>query len=549
LGSSSGRSGASTRLLSPSTMAFVCPTTTTATPASAGLDARRTTTALHSRHNLYCNAINHPQLYPTTTTTIRHGVMLMNDEFISPSIALPPVQQQQRQWHSRPRRCRSLMMMKMMMLISNKVDVGYRSVTGLVPSTTLCTTSIGPSMDIQRPRRGTNKRQRSEMWWNRKGSNTALQSTKRNQDNNKHDDHYSNDEDDDEDIEEEESDEAFLKRELTRLESLEDLLDEIENYCLIEDMCDDDNVDDDGDDDNDYDDNDDFNGVGGPDDDDIDELFSLLQETDSIGIDQLVDEDNDDEDDNEDDDDRCIPDLASFGLEQALLQGVVPANAQVGGDTLPGDWGFDPLHLAEKDYIHQAQYQLLSILPGGNPMKDPPPRPRPSALVLRDYREAEIRHGRLAMLAATFWPLQEKLDKLVLQDDQFGPLIYGPITLPYFPLIMTLLMMLLGYLDIYAKAIKEEEGIGDAFLPGDCFWDPLRVLEGAPPSMKRNMQERELFNGRVAMVAFAAFVFEEATSHQALVDITSNELLFVPAYQISFIQDWLDGQFGTYYHH
>lgn len=325
-------------------------------------------------------------------------------------------------------------------------------------------------------------------------------------------------EDDDDDGDE--SDGAFLQRELTRLESLEGLLQDIEKYCLIEDMCDDDEDDDDDD------------GEG----DDVDELFSLLQQTEST----TTTKDSDGKA-------RNIPEMASLRLEQALLQGVVPAYAQVGGDTLPGDWGFDPLHLAEKDYLHQAQYWLLSLVPGGNPDNDPPPGRRPSALVLRDYREAEIRHGRLAMLAAIIWPLQEKLDKLYLEDDQFGPLIYGPVTLPYFPLVMTLLMMLLGYLDIYAKAIKEEEGIGDAFLPGDCFWDPLKVLEGAPPSMKRNMQERELFNGRVAMVAVAAYVFEEATSHQALVDIASNELLFVPAYQVSFIQEWLDGQFGTYY--
>ena len=105
------------------------------------------------------------------------------------------------------------------------------------------------------------------------------------------------------------------------------------------------------------------------------------------------------------------------------------------------------------------------------------------------------------------------------------------------------MLMLLGYLDIYTKDIQEEEGVGDAFLPGDCFWDPLKILEGAPATMTRNMQERELFNGRMAMLAFAAFVFEEATSRQAIIDIPGNEFLFVPAYQIPAVQSWLDAQF------
>ena len=174
-------------------------------------------------------------------------------------------------------------------------------------------------------------------------------------------------------------------------------------------------------------------------------------------------------------------------------------------------------------------------------------------LQLRGYcikynREAEIRHGRLAMCAVTIWPIQEKLDQLLLNDEDFGPILNvqtDAITLPYFPLFMTLIMMLLGYLDIYAKELQEDQNIGDAFLPGDCFFDPLKILQGAPSSMKRNMQERELFNGRVAMIAFAAFVFEELVSHRAIVDIQGNEILFVPLYQIQFVQEWLDSQFLT----
>lgn len=292
-----------------------------------------------------------------------------------------------------------------------------------------------------------------------------------------------NDDDDDQILDNDEDDwddRAFLLGELTRLESLEDLLEDIEEYCAIEGMCDDD--DDEGEGNDNEEDDDDFAEVMLDELEKLDELFSFL-------------EDNSDDDDDDDDFDMTtmspqsgnrgskeeIDDLkflaqASKELEKALLQGVVPVDASVGRDTIPGDWGFDPLNLADKDYIRQAQYRLLTLLPGGNPNNDPPPPPRPAALVLRDYREAEIRHGRLAMLAAVFWPLQEKLDQLLLDEDQFGPILYGPVTLPYFPLLMTLILLLLGYLDIYAKVIQEEEQIGDAFLPGDCFWDPLKIL-------------------------------------------------------------------------
>lgn len=353
------------------------------------------------------------------------------------------------------------------------------------------------------------------------------------------------------DINDDLDDAEFLKRQMAHLESMEKMLDDIDEYCDIEGMCEDDDEEEEMDDE-------DLLFMGGVDElEDMESLFDFLEENaQEFGID-----DDDDEEEEEDEteaesetpsstatkaDDITENPFQPQSLEEALLQGVVPVDAGVGSNTLPGDFGWDPLGIADKDYMQTFQYRVLNALPGGNPDNDPPPQPRPSALVLRDYREAEIRHGRLAMLAVVIWPIQEKLDQLLLEPNQCGPLLYGPITLPYLPLFMTLLLMLLGYLDIYTKDIQEEEGVGDAFLPGDCFWDPLKVLDGAPASMKRNMQERELFNGRVAMLAFAAFVFEEATSHEAVIDIPSNEFLFVPAYQIPSVQEWLDSQFLIY---
>jgi len=374
---------------------------------------------------------------------------------------------------------------------------------------------------------------------------------------------------DDEDYDDDDDDKAYLKRGLARLESMEKMLQDIEEYCSIEGMCEDDDQDQDdaiiGDGDEDDEDEDGLMFMGDVDNlEDMESLFDFLEEAVGVDVDDDVDDDADDGKDEEivrekkdqEEEKSKTPETVAtavtkvqdnifspISLEEALLQGVVPVEAGVGSATLPGDFGFDPFHFADKDYVKEFQYRFLNWLPGGNPNNDPPPDPRPTALVLRDYREAEIRHGRLAMLAVIIWPIQEKLDNFILGSDTAGPLLYGPVTLPYLPLFMTLIMMLLGYLDIYTKDIQEEEGVGDAFLPGDCFWDPLRVLEGAPPTMKRNMQERELFNGRVAMLAFAAFVFEELTSHQAIVDIPENEVLFVPAYQIPIVQEWLDSQF------
>jgi hypothetical protein len=290
-------------------------------------------------------------------------------------------------------------------------------------------------------------------------------------------------------------------------------------------------------------------------------------------------------------------------LENALLQGVVPVSAGVGSDALPGDYGFDPLHLASQDYIQRIQVTLLNCLPQSsllsmsstNATTTTTPAtsslltytPRPKALILRDYREAEIRHGRLAMLAAVLWPLQEQIDEAVALSSIHsatvigGPLLYGPVTLPYIPLGMTAILLLLGYLDIYSQAVKEIDQLGEAFVPGDCFWDPLHIIvtDGSsnsgttPPinttmpfsnlvpnptttnfyynntqnnNMLRNMQERELLNGRAAMIAVGAFLWEEGWTHQPLAHIPGNELLLRPVYEIPEVQAWLDDQFAFY---
>lgn len=86
-------------------------------------------------------------------------------------------------------------------------------------------------------------------------------------------------------------------------------------------------------------------------------------------------------------------------LEEALRQGVVPADAGVGSGSLSGDFGFDPLHVSDKDYIGAVQRFITNLIPGGgDDAYSSEQEGRPTALILRDYREAETRHGRLAML-------------------------------------------------------------------------------------------------------------------------------------------------------
>ena len=119
--------------------------------------------------------------------------------------------------------------------------------------------------------------------------------------------------------------------------------------------------------------------------------------------------------------DEVMPQFSFQPLESALELGVVPTEAGVGSGALPGDFGFDPFGFSEKDWFKQTQRALLSIVPERNYEEDKESsagqedsgydggaipkslrvktfddmEQRPASLIIRDYREAEIRHGRL----------------------------------------------------------------------------------------------------------------------------------------------------------
>merc|ERR1719253_1733789 len=135
---------------------------------------------------------------------------------------------------------------------------------------------------------------------------------------------------------------------------------------------------------------------------------------------------------------------------------------RVGDGTLAGDMNFDPLQISDS--------------PGK----------------LAWYREAEIKHARLAMLAAFGWPISELTN--------FGNLLTGDGRAP------SLLNGGLGEINaVYweAKGLDKQFGKKDDYLPGMLGFDPL----GADSP---GMRTAEITNGRVAMLAITVYALEEA---------------------------------------
>ena len=155
---------------------------------------------------------------------------------------------------------------------------------------------------------------------------------------------------------------------------------------------------------------------------------------------------------------------------------------QVGGKQLAGDMGFDPLELADT----------------------------PESLAW--YREAEVKHARLAMLAAFGWPVSEvtNFGKLLTNDGRAPSLLnggLGEINGIYWGAVIALAV----YWE--SKGLDKQYGKKDNYLPGMLGFDPLGKDSPA-------MREAEITNGRVAMIAITVFALEEALTKAPIFPIS-----------------------------
>jgi len=132
------------------------------------------------------------------------------------------------------------------------------------------------------------------------------------------------------------------------------------------------------------------------------------------------------------------------------------------------------------------------------------------------WREAEITHGRVGMLAATGFLVQENFHPLFSADG--GPAIEQIPQLP--PALwfgMTLAIAMAETLRIQAGWANPYEGMDNVqrlkedYYPGDLKFDPLGLMPEDPAEL-RVMQEKELSHGRLAMLAAAGFMAQEAVT-------------------------------------
>jgi hypothetical protein len=205
----------------------------------------------------------------------------------------------------------------------------------------------------------------------------------------------------------------------------------------------------------------------------------------------------------------AVPSSAAFAPQHARATQRTPStesflsmdpNSVLDG-SFPGDRGFDPLGFSK---TKPALYQ---------------------------YRQAEIKHARLAMLAAVGWPVSELLNSKiaayfhltpVVDETGCAPSILNGTLNKISPIFWIACVLAASWIESYGLSrIKTANS-----LPGDLGFDPLGLYP-RDEAGQRYMQLAEIQNGRLAMVAITSFVFQEYITDLGVVRATP--IFFQPA--------------------
>jgi len=139
--------------------------------------------------------------------------------------------------------------------------------------------------------------------------------------------------------------------------------------------------------------------------------------------------------------------------------------------------------------------------------------------IVRYYREAELKQGRVAMLAAVGFPVAEVFHPL------FGGNIVGPSInafqqtplQTFWPYVVGAIAFIEVFTVFPAMKDPSDEGfaVKSSHTAGDYGFDPLR-LKPTDAAAYNKMAAKEINNGRLAMLAIAGMVAQELVTGKTL---------------------------------
>lgn len=142
------------------------------------------------------------------------------------------------------------------------------------------------------------------------------------------------------------------------------------------------------------------------------------------------------------------------------------------------------------------------------------------------FREAELKHGRVCMLASLGFVVQEKFHPLFGGDidvPAIQSVTQGPLAL-FWPALLVSIGALevpfIDRIDYATQSLGFTPALKPGVVPGDIGFDPLNIKPTDPEEYVK-MQNREILHGRLGMIAAAGMLAQELFTQSKLDCFTS----------------------------
>ncbi|KAG7337777.1 fucoxanthin chlorophyll a/c protein [Nitzschia inconspicua] len=146
---------------------------------------------------------------------------------------------------------------------------------------------------------------------------------------------------------------------------------------------------------------------------------------------------------------------------------------------------------------------------------------------MKRYREAEVTHGRVAMLAVLGFLVGEAVagNSLLFDGTVTGPAITHLSQIPNGFWIFLVIAIgaseqtraTIGWVEPEKLPVDQPGKLREDYVPGDIGFDPLG-LKPVEPAEMWIMQTKELQNGRLAMLAAAGFMAQELVNGKGILE-------------------------------
>lgn len=145
-----------------------------------------------------------------------------------------------------------------------------------------------------------------------------------------------------------------------------------------------------------------------------------------------------------------------------------------------------------------------------------------SPLEFKKIQEAEVKHSRVAMLAALGLLTQDVFHPLFMDNTIGSPIYHYQIASEKYPLLTPLLLGTIGTVELFNvkngwEKRSPSDGIAELteeYMPGNLGFDPLQLVK--TPEDFHLMRTRELNNGRLAMIASVIIVLQQYINAQSV---------------------------------